>query len=389
MRFASRLDYLTDDSFVRAMDVAANEKMISFAAGSPDSSTYPLDEIEKSINNVIERDGRSAFGYCATRGQYELREIISRRMKESFGLEYAADEVIITNGSQQGLNMSGMLFINKGDVVLFEEPSYLGAVNALRAYEAELVSVPTDREGMDITALKATLEKYGGRVSMIYVNPDYQNPTGRCWSEERRKEFMELLEGYDIPVLEDGAYAELSFTGKRYRPLAYYDRKGQVVYIGTFSKTFCPGVRTAWLCAGKELIERYMILKNASDLSSSALFQLAIVDYMDRCDYDAHLAAIGKLYSERCAIMAEAIDMYLPKSVHYEKPEGGLFIWLELPEDTDTLELLKKAEKNGVAFVPGASFYPARARTHELRLNYSNVSPEKIREGIKKLAEVL
>ena len=303
-------------------------------------------------------------------------------MSDKFGLDYRTDEVVVTSGSQQALDMSSMLFINKDDVVLFETPSYLGAVNALRAYEAELVALPTDREGLILESLKEALVKYGERVKLIYVIPDFQNPTGRSWSAERRKEFIEFISSYDIPVIEDAAYSELSFEDKPARPLSYYDRKGQVVYVGTFSKTFCPGLRVAWLCARENLMEKYLLLKNAADLSSSAIAQRQMANYLQHNDLDAHIKWITGLYQERRDHMMAVIEREFPKGAHYVTPRGGLFIWLELPEGKDSRELLRRALAEKVAFIPGGSFYPSGVKNNELRLNFSNMSHEDIEKGM-------
>ncbi len=240
MKYANRLAYLEDRSLLDAFELKETDEMISFSAGFPSAEAYPIDAIKESFQRVMETRGREAMSYGSTSGFPELRRIMQQRMKDKFSLDYALDEISITSGSQQGLDMSGMLFVDEGDVVLFEAPSYLGAVNALRAYQAELISVPTDREGMEIESLKKVLDEYGDRVKIIYVNPDFQNPTGRSWSDKRREDFMNFMADYDIPVLEDAAYGELSFDGKLQKPLAYYDQRGQVVYIGTFSKIFAP-----------------------------------------------------------------------------------------------------------------------------------------------------
>ena len=278
--------------------------------------------------------------------------------------------------------MSSMLFINKGDVVLFETPSYLGAVNALKAYEAELVALPTDREGLIIDSLKDALDQYGERVKLIYVIPDFQNPTGRSWSTERRKEFVTFISNYEIPVIEDAAYAELSFEDKLEKSLSYYDKKGQIVYVGTFSKTFCPGLRVAWLCAKESLMEKYLILKNAADLSSSAVAQRQMAYYLEHYNLDAHIKKIAALYKERRNVMMEILYREFPKEVHYVIPKGGLFIWLELPENKDSRELLKRALAEKVAFIPGGSFYPSGVKNSELRLNFSNMKKEEIIKGM-------
>jgi 2-aminoadipate transaminase len=245
MKFASRLERLQDKALLNAMELTETEDMISFAAGFPSSDTYPVEAIKNSFIQVLELEGKEALNYCSTSGHIKLRKLLAKRMQDRFKLDFKTEEIVITSGSQQALDMSGMLFINKDDVVLFETPSYLGAVNALRAYEAELVALPTDENGLIMDSLKQAMDRYGERVKLIYVIPDFQNPTGRSWSVARRKEFIEFISAYDVPVIEDAAYSELSFENKLESPLSFYDKKGQVVYVGTFSKIFCPGLRVA------------------------------------------------------------------------------------------------------------------------------------------------
>ena len=382
MKFASRMECLQDKALLNAMELTETEDMISFSAGFPSSETYPVEDIKEAFVQVLDHEGEAALSYCSTSGFGKLRELIAKRMYDKFGLDYKTGEVVITSGSQQALDMSSMLFINKGDVVLFETPSYLGAVNALKAYEAELVALPTDREGLILDSLKQALDQYGDRVKLIYVIPDFQNPTGRSWSAERRKQFVDFIADYDIPVIEDAAYSELSFGEKLEKPLSYYDKKGQVVYVGTFSKTFCPGLRVAWLCAKEQLMEKFLILKNAADLSSSAIAQRQMAYYLSHNDLDAHIKKITSLYLERRNLMMEVIDREFPKEVGYVIPKGGLFIWLELPEGRDSRELLKRALAEKVAFIPGGSFYPSGVKNNELRLNFSNMKGEDIIKGM-------
>lgn len=382
MKFASRMECLQDKALLNAMELTETDDMISFSAGFPSPETYPVEAIKESFLQVLEKEGKEALSYCSTSGYLKLREIIAGRMRDKFDVDYKSNEVIVTSGSQQALDMSSMLFINKGDVVLFETPSYLGAVNALKAYEAELVALPTDRDGLILDSLKQALDKYGERVKLIYVIPDFQNPTGRSWSTERRKEFVEFISDYDIPVIEDAAYSELSFEDKLEKPLSYYDKKGQVVYVGTFSKTFCPGLRVAWLCARESLMEKYLILKNAADLSSSAIAQRQMANYLTNNDLDEHIKWITGVYKHRRDVMMEVLDREFPKEAHYIVPSGGLFIWLELPEDKDSRELLRRAMAEKVAFIPGGSFYPSGVKNNELRLNFSNMSDEEIVKGM-------
>jgi 2-aminoadipate transaminase len=376
------MECLQDKALLNAMELTETEDMISFSAGFPSSETYPVEDIKEAFIQVLDHEGEEALSYCSTSGFGKLRELIAKRMYDKFGLDYKTGEVVITSGSQQALDMSSMLFINKGDVVLFETPSYLGAVNALKAYEAELVALPTDREGLILDSLKQALDQYGERVKLVYVIPDFQNPTGRSWSAERRQQFVDFISDYDIPVIEDAAYSELSFEDKLEKPLSYYDKKGQVVYVGTFSTTFCPGLRVAWLCAREQLMEKYLILKNAADLSSSAIAQRQMAYYLSHYDLDAHIKKITSLYLERRNLMMEVIDCEFPKEVGYVIPKGGLFIWLELPEGKDSRELLKRAMAEKVAFIPGGSFYPSGVKNNELRLNFSNMKGEEIKKGM-------
>ena len=388
MKFATRLDCLQDKALLNAMELTETEDMISFSAGFPSPDTYPLDAIKDSFLHVLETEGREALSYCSTSGYGKLRDLIANRMHDKFGLRYQREEVIITSGSQQALDMSAMLFINKGDIVLFETPSYLGAVNALRAYEAELAAVPTDQDGIMIDSLKETLERYGERVKLIYVIPDFQNPTGRSWSDERRREFMDLISQYDIPVLEDAAYSELSFEDQLAKPLSYYDKRGQVVYIGTFSKTFCPGLRVAWLCARKDIMENYLVLKNAADLSSSSIAQRQMAYYLEHYDLDGHIREIVGGYQRRRDVMMEVIDREFPKEAQYVVPKGGLFIWMELPDHKDATELLKRALSEKVAFIPGGSFYPSNGKNNEMRINFSNMDEKDIVKGMTVLGRM-
>ncbi len=388
MRFAHRIYKMEDKELLSLMELAEAPDIISFSGGFPSPETYPIDEIKESFVRVLDEEGKEALSYSSASGYNPLREEIAARMDRLFGMDMTKDEIIITSGSQQALDMSGMLFIDEGDVILFETPSYLGALNALKAYEAELIAVPTDKDGIEIEALRQSIEKYGDRVKLIYVIPDYQNPTSRCWSDKRRKEFVEFISEYDIPVLEDAAYAELTFGDTLKKPLIAYDTLGQVVYCGTFSKTFCPGLRVAWICAHKRIIEKFLLLKTNVDLSSSAIAQRQMVYYMQHYDYDAHIRKITLLYKSRRDLMMEIVRKEFPDTVEFDVPEGGLFLWLSLPAGKDARELLALALKENVAFVPGGSFYPDNAKNNEMRVNFSNMTEEKIVKGMTILGRI-
>ncbi|MDY3953968.1 MAG: PLP-dependent aminotransferase family protein [Anaerovoracaceae bacterium] len=389
MRFAERMKRMKGREMLNMMELADRKDLISFAGGFPSPETYPMEEIKASFFRVLNEDPDGALSYSSTRGYVKLRELIARRMERNYGLDVTESDIIVTNGSQQALDLTGLLFIDKGDVVLFESPSYLGALNALKSYEPDMIAVPTDEDGICIDALKDTLEKYGQRVKLIYVIPDFQNPTGRCWSEARRRAFMELVQQYEVAVLEDAAYSELNFSGRKETPLVSMDKANQVVYCGTFSKVFCPGIRIGWIYTNPRWIDAYLLLKNNVDLSSAAITQRQMADYLLHNDLDAHIAEIIETYRARKDAMAEAFAREMPEGVSWNSPHGGLFFWVCLPEGYDAGELLKLALKENVAFVPGQGFYPNGERKHEFRMNFSNLRPEEIQEGVKRLGRVV
>lgn len=388
MKFASRLSALRDDELLKLMELPEEEDTISFSGGFPSTETYPLEDIKKAFDKMLSEDGKEALAYGSSSGYGKLRRLIARRMNQKFGTQVAEDEVLITSGSQQALDMSAMLLIDKGDIVLFEMPSYLGALSAFKVHEAEVAGVATDRDGIDIEDFERVMKRYGSRVKAVYVIPDYQNPSGRCWSEERRRAFMNSVSKYDIAVLEDAAYAEMGFSGKHKTPLFNLDKKGQVLYCGTYSKTFCPGLRAAWVCARKEMMRELLYLKNNMDLSSSSVAQRLMVHYIENFDYEGHIRRTCLLYQERLAYMLEVIQKTFPPEVTYHPPEGGLFLWMALPEGKDTRELLRLALREKVAFVPGASFYPDAVKCNEMRINFSNMSESDIEEGMTRLGRI-
>jgi 2-aminoadipate transaminase len=388
MKFANRIERMKDKELLSLMELSEATGIISFSGGFPSPDTYPIEDIKNSFLKVFEEDPKGALSYSSTSGYVHLREQISARMKKNFDVEFEPDQVIVTSGSQQALDMAGLLLVDKGDVVLFETPSYLGALNALKAYEAQLVAVPTDDGGIVIDELEKVLDIYGDRVKMIYVIPDFQNPTGRCWNLERRKAFMALMAQHDVAIVEDAAYSELSFKTEKERPLISFDSKGQVIYCGTFSKTFCPGLRIGWICASKPLIEHLLLLKSNVDLSSPAITQRQTAYYLAHYDLDEHIRKNLLLYKKRRDLMLDVISSTFPKEISYNKPMGGLFIWLALPEGKDSRELLRRALAEKVAFVPGGSFYPGAVKNNEMRINFSNMSEEDIVTGITRLGKL-
>lgn len=383
MRFAKRMERLKDKELVELMDLAEIPDVLSFAGGFPSPETYPIEDIKQSMIEVLDHQGEEALSYSSVAGYLPLRQQISDRMNALYHMSLTADDIMITSGSQPAMDMSGMMFLDEQDVILFEAPSYLGALNAFKAYNPNLITIPTDKDGIILEDLKAILEKEGERIKLIYVIPDFQNPTCRRWSEERRQGFMELIVNYDIAVIEDGAYSELDFDGVKSKPLISYDKKGQVAYCGTFSKTFCPGLRVGWVCASKLLMDNFMQLKANIDLSSSTIAQRQMAWYLEHYDYDNHLIKIKKLYETRKNYALKMAEQYFPKGVTFERPNGGLFLWVTLPPNKDATVLLNLCLKEKVAFVPGRAFYPKGEKNNELRINFSNMKEDEIERGFE------
>jgi len=388
MSFSIRMSR-TKASGIRAVQkkIAQKPGVISFAAGLPDPNLYPLEDLKVATDKLMDEDGKKAFSYGLTKGYGPLIDILVERMKKKEGVECTRDNITITSGSQQGLALAAMMFIDEGDIVIAENPSYLGAINACRPYDPVFMGVDTDDEGMVIEDLEKVLRE-NPNVKMIYVIPNFQNPTGKAWTLERRKQFIEVVSKYDVMVLEDNPYGEIRFKGEFVPSLKALDKKGQVIYLGSFSKILSPGIRVAWICAAPEVAAMAECMKETSDLQSPEFTQMQVATYLKNFDIEAHIKKIQDTYKKRSDLMLEMIRQYFPASVKYTEPEGGMFLWLELPKELDANEILDEAIEAGVAYVPGDSFYANEGPKNTIRMNYTTVSEEQIREGIQILGEV-
>lgn len=389
MKYSKRISLVENNDLLDLMQLADRPDVISFAGGFPAPELFPLDELRAISDKVLGEDQHCALQYSSTSGYGPLRDKIAKRMNRKMGVNITIDNIIITSGSQQALDMSGMVFLDERDIVLCEKPSYLGAINAFDAYYPQYVEIETDDDGMVIEDLKEKLETYGDKIRLIYVIPDYQNPTSRCWSEERRIEFLEALKDYSIPVLEDGAYAEVRYEGKAQPSLYSLDKTGKVIYCGSFSKIFCPGFRVAWVASRPEILKEYLSLKPGVDLSTSSLSQRYIEQYLEDYDIEEHIERTLAIYKRKRDLVAEKMKEFFPKEVSYKLPQGGLFFWLTLPEGVDATDLLDQALKENVAFVPGGSFFAGKAERNTIRLNFSNMDKERLVEGIERLGKVM
>ena len=382
---ARRMKHLKASEIREILKLTQQKDMISFAGGLPAPEAFPVEEIKSISKTVLEKKGNEALQYSTTEGYEPLRKKIVARMKQKFQIEVDKTEVLITCGSQQGLDFTGKLFLDEGDIVLCESPTYLAAISAFKAYEPKFISVPTDDHGMIIKELEKALQTQS-RIKFIYVIPDFQNPTGKSWSLERRKDFMKVVNRYQTPVIEDNPYGELRFENKRIPALKSMDTNNLVIFTSTFSKTFCPGMRIGWIAAGKNFIDKYVLIKQGADLCTSLRSQMEISHYMDVYDFDENVKKLIQLYRFRRDVMIEMLEKTLPKSVSFTRPQGGLFLWLELPEKMKAIRLLEICLAKKVAFIPGDAFFPNGGVENMLRLNYSNMPEKEIREGIIRLS---
>ena len=388
MKFAKRIDSLRASDIREILKITQRAEVISFAGGLPAPELFPVEEMKEISRLLMEESGRVALQYSTTEGYEPLRQKIAARIGRKFHTQASAEEVMITSGSQQALDFTGKLFLDAGDVVLCESPTYLAAISAFRAYQPEFIAVPTDDDGMIIEELERILATTGN-VKLVYVIPDFQNPTGRTWSLDRRRRFIETVSRYGVAVLEDNPYGELRFEGEILPSIKSMDRAGLVIGTGTFSKTFCPGMRIGWLVAAPPVIEKYVLIKQGADLCTSLRNQMEIDLFMDRFDFEGNLARLTELYRQRRNAMVAALETMMPAGVSFTRPQGGLFLWVKLPERIKALELLKRCLDQNVAFVPGDSFFPNGGVENTLRLNYSNMPEERIREGIARLAAAI
>ena len=388
IKLAKRMEKIKASEIRELLKLTQHPEMISFAGGLPAPETFPVEDFRAAADRVLIEQGERALQYSPTDGDKELRDLIARRMNAVRGTKVSSDEILITSGSQQGLDMSAKILLNEGDVVLCESPTYLGAIQAFVPYAPRFIEIATDDEGMDMEELERVLSTQE-RVKMIYVIPDFQNPSGRTWSRARREKLVELANRFEVPVVEDSPYAELRFEGEDIPSIKSMDTEGMVIHLGTFSKIFCPGLRVAWLAAAPEIRRKFELVKQGVDLHTSTIAQLDILQYMKEHDLDANIRGIRELYRERHDVMLEAMDELMPEGVHYTRPQGGMFLWVELPEGAEARVVLERCLKEKVAFVPGSSFYPNGGHENTMRVNYSVSSPDRIRTGVERMARII
>lgn len=387
-KFASRMDRMKASEIRELLKLTARPEIISFAGGLPAPELFPVKEIAQVSHDLVLKEGQKLLQYATTEGRPTLREKIAKRMTEKYKTPVVADDILITTGSQQCLDFAGKLFLDPGDVVLCESPSYLGALNAFNAYQPVFKEVPTDGEGIIPEELDKILASTP-KCKFIYVIPDFQNPTGICWSLERRKKFIEVINKYDLPVFEDNPYGELRYRGESFPTLKSMDTKGLVSFLGTFSKIFCPGLRLGWIAGPHTIVEKFVMIKQSADLHTSNFDQGVADAYMDTYDLDAHVKEIVELYGHRRDLILKTMEEEFPEGVEFTRPDGGLFLWVTVPEGVSARKVFDKCIEQKVAAVIGDAFYPNDKTDRSMRVNYSCMPDDKIVEGVKRMAKAI
>ncbi len=374
------------------LTLTRRRELISFAGGLPDPATFPVAELREVAARVLETDAALALQYGPTEGDPRLRAELVRWMAKD-GIRATGDQVLVTTGSQQGLDILGRILLDPGDVVVVEIPSYMAALQVLRSYRAEMVGVPQDDDGLRTDLLEQTLARLRGqgrRPKFIYVVPDFQNPSGVTLAADRRRRLLELAREFDTLVVEDNPYRELRYEGQAPPPLAALDTDGRVIYLSTFSKTLCPGLRIGWLAAPDEVVRQCVTAKQGMDLCCPSLTQAVAAEFCAAGHIYARLPALVDRYRRKRDAMLKALADEMPPGVRWTRPAGGLFLWVQLPDGMDTEALLPEAiHDEGVAYVVGTGFHVDGGGQTAMRLNFSFPSEAQIREGVQRLARVI
>jgi len=394
-RFAQRTQRMESSAIRELLKLTEQPDVISFAGGLPSPDVFPIEEFRVACNKVLKEKGEQALQYSVSEGYTPLRELIVEQSNAS-GMTIGIENLLIVTGSQQALDLLGKIFINPGDRILVEHPTYLGALQAWNAYNAEYIPIPMDHDGMVTDAL---MDAMRSGPKFIYALPNFQNPSGVTMSLERRKKLIEIADHYGVPIVEDDPYGRLRYEGDHLPSIFQIDSQfrnheqgvynGNVIYTSTFSKILSPGIRLAWVIAPPAVIRRMVQAKQGTDLHTSTLSQMIAYEVAKDGFLERHIPKIIETYGERRNIMLGALDSEFPAAVEWTSPEGGLFLWGTLPEHISAVEILEIAVKEKVAFVPGHSFFPGGGGHNTFRINFSNATPEMIRTGVSRLGKAI
>jgi 2-aminoadipate transaminase len=373
------------------LKITRQPDIISFAGGLPASETFPVKELEEISCQLLREKGATALQYGPTEGESGLREEVAKWLSRE-KTSVRPENILVTSGSQQGLDIVSKVFLDPKDIVVLELPSYIGGIQSFTAYRARMIGVPQDDDGMRMDLLEKTLTKLAAKrkkPKFIYVVPDFQNPSGVTMSLERRKQLLELVYRFEVPVVEDSPYRDLRFAGQAVPAIFSLDKDRQVIVLGTFSKLLCPGLRLAWIMAPAEWMDRMIVAKQSMDLCCPTYTQLMVAEFMKRGLMPKQVERIRKLYAKKRQVMLEALRNHMPKGVEWTEPEGGLFLWVKLPKRMSANELFPKAIENKVVYVIGSAFHCDGKGQNTMRLNFSYPTEEQINKGIERLAKMI
>lgn len=368
------------------MSTAERKDIISFAGGMPAEESLDREVFAEAVASVLKNNVEKAFQYGPTEGFYEARELACTLMKRS-GIRAHPNEVIITTGAQQALDLIAKIFIDESSEIVVEAPSYVGALNAFRVFQPRVLSIEVEEDGINVEKLRVFLEEKNVPPKFIYLIPNFQNPSGVTISLEKRKEIARLSEEFEVIIVEDNPYEELSFVGRSLPPIREFTEN--VIYIGSLSKIISPGLRIGWIYAPVPILQKVNLAKQGADLCSSSFSQLVAIEYLSRLDFEDHIERIRGLYMQKCKAMLEALQEFFPEEATWTKPDGGFFVWVTVDAEIDTNDMLSLALERKVAYVPGSSFYYGNEGQKSMRLSFSNPEPEQIYEGIERLGSIL
>ena len=385
--FSDRIKTLQPSAIREILKFTAYPDVISFAGGNPAPEAFPVEQIKEIMNDIMENDPITALQYSVSEGYTPLRDWLKDDLAAKKIFNWNNDDLIITAGAQQVMEMTAKVLCNEGETIICEEPSFIGSLNSFRSYNSKLVGVPMDDEGIDPGLLENAL-KENPRTAFIYLIPNFQNPTGRTMSEARRKQVLELAYKYKTHIIEDNPYGDLRFSGDNVPSIRSMDTHGRVIYAGTFSKTVAPGLRVGYMCAAKDIIAKATVALQVSTVHTSILSQMIVHRFVTKYDFKAHLEKLQQIYGKKCELMLNNLKLKMPKSITFTEPDGGLFIWGTLP-DGDMDYFVKKVIERKVAIVTGKAFLVDESKpTLSFRLNYSTPTDEQILKGVDILADV-
>ncbi len=386
--FSDKMKALKPSAIREIFKSMGDPEMISFAAGNPSPLSFPVDELKNIAADIFENSSTAALQYSVTEGYPPLRSAVSERIKEKFNIGRDGDMTIITSGGQQGMELACKALCNEGDVVICEDPSFIGSLNSFRSCGAKTVGIPLGDDGIDPEELDRVLSSTE-RVKMVYLIPTFQNPAGITTSLEKRRAIYEVCVKHSVIIVEDNPYGELRFAGEDIPTIKSMDTEGIVIYCSSFSKILSAGMRVGFVCGPEAILQKMVVAKQGEDVHTNIFFQMLCHRFMTECDLDGHIAGIRKLYGEKCNLMLSTLDRCMPQCIKYTRPEGGLFIWVTLPESIKMADFVKKALENKVAVVPGNAFLCDEAGTiSAFRINYSTPSDEEIVRGCEILGRV-